>query len=286
MRQEPITLACMTQDRVHNLKILLPKVMPYVDRVIIIDGSPEGLTKDYCEELGPKVMWKHRKWDDNFVNQWNEYLKYVNGGWILVLDDDETPSTEMLEHLDYFVNASNYGNNFSLMKFRCHTISEGVKADTPANYWREIFFRWTSNLKYHSVSTTGCHQFIAGYQNHKVFQSDFVYYHSKSLRDEYKNAARNYFIYGIWKDEKNIFQTEEWHELKSILKEVHPEVDTFPDLDHIMEEGKLNTEIKNWIVRWYKKLEDHEDYNEMRAFCKYYFDYVKPEEAKTCGFAE
>lgn len=93
---DTITYVCVTQNRVENLKRNFHHILPYVDRAVIIDGGSVDGTEAYCKSQ-PKIEWYHRKWDDSFANQYNEYLKHITDGWVLICDDDELPSKEMLE---------------------------------------------------------------------------------------------------------------------------------------------------------------------------------------------
>ena len=282
MRQETITFACMTTPRLPNLKRLLPKVLPYVDRAVIVIGKKDDEAIEYLKSLGPKMTIVFRKWDDNFANQWNEYLRHVSSGWVLICDDDEVPSQPLLESLDKLVNASQQGNNFCCVEFCANPIylADGKEHDNgPTDYYRQIFFRKTGQMHYRGGTKTGCHQFLVGYQNNRIVKSKEVYYHIKSVSDEHRNAARNYFIYGIWlHGSADGDQREEWHELKAILKRTNPEVETWTDMERLMIAGNIHEDLKAWMVKWYQKFNGHSDYNEMRAVVSYYFQHLHPDE--------
>lgn len=268
----------MTVPRLDNLKKLLPAVMPYVDRCVIVIGEKQQESIDYIKSFGEKVLCVYRKWDDSFANQYNTYLQYVNSGWVLICDDDELPSEGLLKSLDNFVNDSNRGNKFSVVEFRSNAISHGTDTG-PDEYWRHIFFRYKRGMQYRGGPKTGCHQYLVGYQNNLVQRSNELYYHIKSLPDEHRNAARNYFIYGIWlHGSSDGDQREEWHELKQVLAKEYPEVKVFPDLDSVLQKGQIKPGLRNWMVRRYKEYDGHPEYNEMRAVITYYFKFLHPEE--------
>jgi hypothetical protein len=197
MRAEKITFACVTKPHLDRLKKLLPHVMPYVDRCVLVLGERDEKTIKYLQSLGDKVDFYYHPWEDDFAKQWNNYLSHIEDGWVIICDDDETPSQLLLENLNGIVNQSQLGDRFCFVDFRCHPISGGVMADEPANYWRQIFFRYNPNMFYKGGPKTGCHQYIVGHQNGRGVRSDLTYYHEKSLEDEYRNASRNYFIYGM-----------------------------------------------------------------------------------------
>lgn len=283
MRQEPVTFVCMSTPRLPNLKRLLPKVLPYVDRAVIVIGKEDQETRDYLGSLGPKVNVVYRKWDDNFANQWNEYLKHVKEGWVFICDDDEIPSQPLLDSLDGYINAAQLGNNFCCVEFRSNAIyidDNGKEHDSgPNNYWRQILFRRTGSLHYRGGTNTGCHQYIVGYQNNRIVRSNHVYYHIKTVSDEHRNAARNYFIYGIWlHGSADGVQREEWHELRNILGRTNPDVTTWTEMERLLIAGQIHPDLKDWMSRWYNKFKNHNEYNEMRAVVSYYWKFLHPEE--------
>lgn len=275
---EPITFVCMTTPNLHRMEKLLPTVLPYVDRAVIVIGRRNQLAEDYLTSLGEKVTMVYRPWDDSFANQWNEYLKHVNSGWILICDDDEVPSEPMLKALRPLVEESNNGNNYSLVKFQANPISEGSDLG-PSGYHREIFFKYNSSMKYFGGPQSGCHQYLTGYFNSRSIKRDEVYYHIKSLKDEYEGASRNYFIYGIWlSGAREGIQREEWKELKYILKQNHPGVELWGDFNTLLKNGNISQPLKEWMIRRYKQYQNHPEYNEMRALPVYYFRHLHPEE--------
>ena len=134
-------------------------------------------------------------------------------------------------------------------------------------------------MKYKGGIKTGCHQYLVGYQNNKIIRSDYVYYHIKSILDEYQHASRNYFIYGIWKHGSiDGEQREEWHELKNIIKQHYSSVSTFMELDTILIQGNIHNDLKEWMIRRYNLHKNDPDYNEMKALCLYYCKYLHPKE--------
>lgn len=282
MRKEPITFACVSTPRPDNLRRLVPKVLPYVDRVVLIFGYKDMELIEELKALDDKVEIYYRPWDDNFIAQFSCYLDVVEEGWILIVDDDEEPSEEALRSLDNIVNSSDYGKNHCSVGFRAHDVSEGVPAEQPSNFYKQMFFRYVPTLKYMGGEKTGCHQCITGFQNNNIRASKDVYFHIKPLVDEYQHATRNYFIYGIWLPGPQTVdgeRREEWHELKNIIKRKYPHVEAFPDFDKILINGNVDNELKQWMVKWYNKFIDHPEYNEMRAVHNYYFKYLHPEES-------
>lgn len=276
MTIEKITYVSVTQNRVENLKRNLPAVLPYVDAAIIVDGGSSDGTQEYLESLSPKVTRIFRKWDDNFANQFNFYLPFVDNGWILICDDDELPSEDMLKSLRSLIEESNYGNNFCCVEFQCENIDpEANYFSGPTGYYRQIFFRKNSNMKY----KVDLHQSLVGYQNGKFKKSDKLYYHIKTVKQEMQNACRNYFIGGYWPPGANHpVKDHTWNEMKDALSKDHPEVSIFSEFNNLMISGNIGPNVKAWIIK-YKDITS-QGYNELKCFYKYYFQILHPEHNK------
>lgn len=272
---EPITFVCITQNRAQNLKKNLPIVLPYVDRAVIIDGGSEDDTKEYLESLAPKVQYVYRQWDDSFCNQYNEYLRHINEGWILICDDDELPSEDMLKALRPLVEKSEKGEKFCLVSFSAISQDPDTGWESgPTGYTREMFFRWTPKLKY----VRDPHQSLTGYQNGRRKVREEVYYHYKNQKQNFYNGCRNYWIAGAWLTEhaQSGAKGSDWEELHRIVKRRYPDVSVFRDLHKYMEAGNIHPELKAWMIKY----KDHPDirYHELRLWYEYYFDYMHPEE--------
>ena len=271
---EKITFVCVTQNRVGNLKRNFPRILPYVDKAVIIDGGSVDGTEEYCKSFD-NVEWYHRKWDDSFANQYNEYLKHVNEGWVLIFDDDEFPSEELMRELPQIVESSQKGDKFSCVEFRSWSINpeDNPPKDHPDDYWRKMFFRYQSGMHY----SVDLHQCLVGYQNGKHARSNLTYQHIKTPRDVARNACRNYFIAGIWlPNASDGLRGEEWKKLHDIIKKHYPLVTTFSDLNTIFVGGGVKAELQDWLI-------EHKDfgsnlYHEVHHFFEYYFEILNPHE--------
>ncbi len=271
---EKITYVCITQNRLENLKRNFPVILPHVDRAVIIDGGSVDGTEEYCKSL-PKVEWHYRKWDDSFANQYNEYLKYIDEGWVLLCDDDELPSSDLLKSLRKIVADSEQGNRFCCVEFRSWAINpdDEVPKDHPDDYWRKLFFRYHPKMRY----TVDLHQCLVGYQNNNQARSDFIYYHLKTTRDVARNACRNYFIAGIWlPNASDGLRGPEWDELRAVVKSCYPEIETFSELDTLFIQGNLHEDLKAWMIK-YKDF-GSSLYHELHHFFEYYCELRHPEE--------
>jgi len=272
---DSITYVCVTQDRLSNNQRNLPVILPYVDRAVIVDGYSKDGTYEFLKALAPlNVEVYQREWDDSFANQYNEYLKHIKGGWVLLCDDDEVPSEDMLKTLRPIVEKSEGGTKFATAEFQSNDISyvegdwENKVDNGPCEYYRQIFFKWFPDMKY----TVHLHQALQGMRG-PVARCKEHYYHIKSTKDELRNACRNYFISGEWPShpvEEGI-KTTEWHEMKAILAEHHSDVKLFSQLNAYLVSNRIGQEFKDWAKKYAHLNEgvEGESSGELRCFNKY-----------------
>jgi len=291
--KEKITYAGITQNRIGNIKRNIPKVIDCVDRIVIVDGFSTDGTKEWLDNYGsPKITVVQHEWDDNFSHQHNEYLRQITDGWVLVCDDDELPSRALLESLPQVIEESNDGNIYCVAEFRSH----GMEIDEagnilndggPNNFWKEIFFKYNTGMEY----TVNLHQSLGGHYKHEkkhkkpemLKRRNEVYYHLKTNKQMYRGACRNWWVAGIWPggEIKEGIRCPEWYEMKMAVAQVYPEVKVYRDFDKIMVKGNMDKRIKDFFYK-YKDISDEPSknrfMNELRAYWKYYFQILHPNE--------
>lgn len=280
---DSITYVVVTQDRLENNKRNFPVVLPYVDRAVVIDGFSKDGTYEYLKALGPKVQVVQHPWEDSFAKQYDQYLKQIKGGWVLLCDDDELPSEGMLKALRELVKMSEGGTKFGVVEFRANDISYkvgewGSRVDNgPVDYYRQIFFKWFPGMHY----DIDLHQALQGMRG-PVARCDEHYYHIKSTRDEYRNACRNWWIAGPWiGGERDGRRGPEWEALHAIVLKHHPEVKVFSDFNAHLVADTVHPDVLDFIRAFkdYKKGAPDDVYNELRAYAKYYFEILHSEKA-------
>lgn len=281
---DSITYVVVTQDRLENNKRNFPVILPYVDRAVVVDGFSKDGTLEYLKSLGSKVQVVQNKWEDSFAKQYNQYLKHIKGGWVLLCDDDELPSDGLLRSLRELVKQSEKGSKFSTVEFRANDISYQVgkwdqRVDNgPCEYYRQIFFKWYPDMRYE----IDLHQALIGLRG-PVARCTEHYYHIKSTRDEYRNACRNFFIEGPWPSGARTqgLRCEKWQELRDVVKGQHPEVEVYADLNSLLVSGQISQVVEQFIKdhKDYKRGAPDDVYNELRAYYRYYFEILHPEKA-------
>jgi len=256
MNENHITFVTISVPRLNNLKRLIPAVLNSVDKVIVVIGVKEEESIKYLKSLGDKVLAVYNPWPGDFYEQFNVYLPYVSGGWVLICDDDEVPSPELLTSLPSLIQGSNYGQNYDVVAFRCEMVGHGYnethnRTDKTEVYYREIFFRWNPNLRY----AVEAHQSLQGLRGPQLKREE-KYLHIKDEVDLWRNACRQFFVAGRWDDDEGRrpitqgVRGPEWEELHDILKRNHPEVRMFPDLHRLMISGKVCQEFRDWTAKY------------------------------------
>lgn len=279
---DKITFACVTQNRIKNLKRNIPKVVDYVDRIVIVDGFSVDGSKEWLENYSPKIFVTQRRWDDSFASQYNEYLRHIGEGWVLLADDDEIPSEELLKKMREIINNSDNGRAYSAVEFKCHPMEVDkdwkiIVDPGPVDYWRLIFFLYQPGMKY----MIDLHQSLIGYKNGRMIRRNETYYHIKSDEDSYRNACRNWWIAGSWIGGRTDgIRHPEWHELRGIVKKAYPHVEVFNDLNELMIKGNIDQSVKDCFIK-FKDIPDVQPerlFGELRSYYTYYFKKLHPEE--------
>jgi glycosyltransferase involved in cell wall biosynthesis len=184
-------------------RMSLKSVLPIADEIVIIDGgSIDGTFKllDEFKDERIKVIHKPYLHNDKGANglQREEYLKWVTGDWVLVLDGDEILSDNGFLLKEVYANNKEGIDVYSVQMV--HFIGNLSKRDatfggTPQlspNYKHHVprrFFRRTPNLSYPHVE----HPTLEGFPGKESNIDDVIIYHMgylKGLDDiiaKYKN---------------------------------------------------------------------------------------------------
>jgi hypothetical protein len=149
----------------------------------------------------------------------------------------------------------------------------------PCNYYRQIFYLYQPGMKY----MIDLHQALVGYKNGRMIRRPETYYHIKSDRDEYRNACRNWWIAGVWMPNASSgIKHKEWYELRGIVLKAYPDIKVFGDFNSIMIKGNMDQAVRDYLYK-IKDIPDEQPdrlLNELRAYWKYYFEKLHPEEKR------
>lgn len=280
---EKITYVCVTQNRVAYIKRNIPRVIDYVDRLVIVDGFSTDGTKEWLEAYSPKIKVVQRQWDDSFARQYNRYLEEITDGWIFICDDDEMPTEALCKALRTIVDKANMGRRYDVVEFRGHNIQiddEGkITQDHGAGtYYRQLLHRYNPGMHYE----IDLHQSLRGHKYGRVFRTQFEYFHIKTIAREMRDSCRNWWISGVWNDDINAgVQPPEWHTFRKLVLDAYPNVKVFADLDEILKAGNIDQKIKDYLSKVVPFLVDegqNRKFWELKQFARYYFNVLHPSE--------
>lgn len=295
MVEDFITYVCVSTPNLEKLKRNLDLIAPFVDRSVIVIGKRDTEAESYLKSV-PNLTLVYRPWDDSFRAQYQSGLDQIDKGWMLWLDDDEVPSKEMLSALRPIITESCGATKFDTVAFRCCDVWDG-EVGQPGDYYREILTAWNPNLHFE----IDLHQAMVGKM--RGARAALVYYHYKNSGSGLRGSCRNFFIAGVWADGadsfpywyektgqdprfhpggplvpnsagcafplRDGFRIDAWHEMKDILKEHHPEVQNYADLDVLIRNNTVCKEFKDWAFRHNEVNDTRPHVGEMHAFDKY-----------------
>ena len=272
---EKITYACITVPNLDRMKRNLALILPYVDEVVLVIGKKDSEAMAYFKNfLNVKVVY--RKWDDARAQQYQLSLDYINEGWVLILDDDEVPTEEVLKSLRGYIDRSQNGILYDVVAFSLVDVDE--KGFESKHYTREVFYKWSPTLHY-EIDQHHCS--LIGLQ--KNIKAKELIYHSKTRLEQIVGNFNSYWVSGVWADHRESFEywfketgqdprfypggpliprveglayplrdgfkTDSWLELKALVKEHHPEATYFKDIFNILVAKQLHPSIVEWAKR-------------------------------------
>lgn len=101
-RKPDVALHIITMNRANKLERVLSNCYGHFDVIRVCDGGSIDNTINVCHKYKCQVI--HNKWQDNMSIQHNKLLRQAEpGDKIFILDDDEYPSSQLLERLPYLL---------------------------------------------------------------------------------------------------------------------------------------------------------------------------------------
>jgi glycosyltransferase involved in cell wall biosynthesis len=104
MNRPAISVICITLNEERNLPGLLDR-LNWADEVVVVDGGSRDATCAVARSRGARVCQRPF---DNFARQQNFALSLARGDWVLSLDADERPTTEMIAEIRQRVRDTRY----------------------------------------------------------------------------------------------------------------------------------------------------------------------------------
>lgn len=269
-----ITYCMMTQNRlvetVHNIE----KTLPFVDRVVIVDGGSIDDTIFYMRNWAQeekKIEFYLHPWTDNFSAQRNNYLSRVaDNTWALVSDPDEVFETATLQNLREIIRDADRKNK-DMVGFQCRSQSyRGSKVvwESLDNYHKRLLFK-----KYpQTVYVGNPHERLLGHPE-RIMDTTYIYEHRKQDTVTWHRGCRNMFVNG---GGPNLGKSNpRWVELRSICSSLG--IESWHQFDAYLIRGNADVRVKTWLIaqhdaNWGDGASEH------REAYKLYFRIYHPEE--------
>jgi glycosyltransferase involved in cell wall biosynthesis len=101
-----VSLSIIVKNEENSLPHCLNSVKDLVDEIVVLDTGSTDKTPEIAKEFGAQVY--HFEWCNDFSAARNTALKYVTSDWILVLDADETLTSEIIPHIKKAIEQPQY----------------------------------------------------------------------------------------------------------------------------------------------------------------------------------
>lgn len=275
-KSQEIAYTMMGTDRLHEIKDYVPKVLPYVDHFIYIDGGSTDGTVEFLNSLkSDKVEVYVHPWNDQFSGQRNNYLQKLRdrnySGFFTHVDTDEHLPEETLKSLRSLV-ASTEGTSTHGFTFRCIDVFLDDNDRTKevsrnlSNYYKPKLIKFNPKIHYEGEP----HETIMDMGGNWV-QSELTYIHFRTRRKVIENAVQNFFI------SNSNRRSEKWLEFRYYCAQQG--LEKFKDFFKLFKEGKLSKEIEDWIWNHRQDNENAGD-SEVREMAQLYYEIYHPEKKK------
>lgn len=269
-----ITFCQMTQNRLPETKFCLQRVLPYVDRAIIIDGGSIDDSIFYFRNWAqeePKLEFYLHPWTDNFSAQRNNYLSRVeDNSWVLVSDPDEWFEDSVLQNLRQLVTAAE-AHGKDMVGFQCRSVSlKGPKRvwQNLDQYHKRLLFK-----KYPGTTYAGNpHEHLRNHP-HNIMDTSLVYEHVKQENVIWHRGARNLFAGG---GGPNLGTSNpRWIALRQLCSELG--INSWHEFDRYLLRGNIDQRVKGWLISVHD-INGFDGASEHRETYKLYFRIYHPEE--------
>jgi glycosyltransferase involved in cell wall biosynthesis len=274
-----ITACMMIQNCLLDAADTVKKVLPYVDKFIVIDNGSEDDSIYYFRnwaEKDSKIELHIVPWKNHFSEQRNEYLKRVEDNtWALVMDPDEVFDDSTLQNLQNLVaEAEKRGKD--MVGFQCRSISmKGPYQvyENLDNYWKRLLFKKYSGTHY----VGNPHESLANHP-HKIMDTKFIYCHRKQENVIWKRGFRNMFVNGGGPNLGN--KNPHWVRLRQICLTLG--INDWHNMHKYMLKGNIDQKIKDEFIKYISLTElfpgQTDGLSEHREAYKYYFRILHEEE--------
>jgi hypothetical protein len=293
------------QDRAEQVFPNVKQLLPFVDKMILIDGGSNIKMIEELKSLSNKIFIVDYKWRDNFPLSRQQYLDAVGAlkkantdAWILRFDSDEFISVPFLSKLDVLLKYC-YQNNYNAMGIRCREVEVDVNGNELTSQisddWKLLVYKWFSDLKYiangsglvHEAYNINFNVLKVPSKSERGRDGELCFLHLKSKGDVWMRAAfRNLVIGG---GGPNLGEKQKlWKPYLELIHKYVENYNTYHDYISYLIKGNVAKELKDWfITHMFEGFEDKpqawKDYCIINGVVKENYDFISDTE-KSLGF--
>lgn len=235
---DSIAICIMTERKNLSLVMMTVSIVGDIFDEVIVQGNDFNTDDIHqLQELGARTYVE--PWNDEFSEYKNKLISHARSEWVLVLDYDEIPGSEMLEELRKIVEQSENGTKYNLVGFKSVDVlvdEEGIeiKRDDPKE-GKELLHLNVKAPYYGSP-----HIWLKpNYFPWKPIKTDLVYLHAKTEMKILKQSTLNFFLGGAGDNlrEKNPL----WVELRALTDELG--LKTWDEFGKYLKEGNVDPRL-------------------------------------------
>lgn len=280
MSELKIAWACITLNRLSELKLVLDRMAGTVDYMIVIDGGSVDDTIHYLRGRND-VHYRIVPWSDNFSGQRNQYIEEARKfgvDWLFVSDTDELYSADTAMNLRLIAERfEEYG--LGGMELRCEEVGlAGDKevyrkgGDEAHSFYKYLGMCITPSLRYEGNPHEGLVRADAEFKPLGRAFERFYYEHRKQMGVIAHRGARNFFISGGGMNER----PAKWREFRSLVYGTMDGCNMWPAFDRAMVNGTLAPLVERWIFD-HRYDDERPGDSETREMYLTYFRILHPE---------
>jgi glycosyltransferase involved in cell wall biosynthesis len=271
----------MIQNRRWEVKSCIDRVLPYVDKIILVDGGSVDDSIVYFRNLEkeePKLEFYLCPWRDNFPMQRNKYLQHVpEGNWVIVSDPDELFLEDTCKEWRRLADEAEAEKlEWNGYSFRANDITlsgeKVVCSSKPENSRKPLMFWKYSSTKY--LEERNPHEQLVCAEGYRYKSTDLFYQHLKQDRVTWVRGCRNFFIGG---GGPNLGASNPiWMPFRELVVR-KTRITKWDEFNNYLIRGSIDKDIKQKFIE-FRLITGFDGSSELRECYKYYFRILHPEE--------